>query len=332
MAFHERRFPTRISYGSQGGPGFNTFVNVLGSGSDERIPRWATPKHAYNVVNGIKSWDDYAELRRFYLARHGVANGFRFFDWMDHTSAANGTDAPAFDDQVIGVGDGATTQFQLRKTYQDGSESRTRVITKPIHGETIEGSGFGAADLTFNVLIGVNGSAVGSGWSVDTTTGIVTFSVAPSSGHDVTAGFGFDVPVFFGTELDKQLPITADSFDNADIDDIPLEEYSSPTPVYEDVNLGGAYSHGAVTANFGITMLQGRVHVWSDSSGVVCTLPDADQTPLGGPIFYLWNEGISSTSLRWADGTTVVTSVPQDTLITVVLGLDAGGNRTWYVS
>ena len=39
-----------------------------------------------------------------------------------------------------------------------------------------------------------------SGWSVDTTTGLVTFSTAPAMGVEVTADFEFDVPVRFDTD------------------------------------------------------------------------------------------------------------------------------------
>lgn len=334
MAFHERRFPLRISYGTVGGPGFSTGVTVLGSGVEEFVPRWAMAKHAYNVKYGIKSWDDMFDLRRFYQARHGVANGFRFFDWMDHTSASNGRDAPAFDDQVIGTGDGGTTVFQLRKTYQDGSESRARVIKKPIHGETIEGSGFGAADMTFNVLAGVNGSQVteAGNWSVNTATGEITFLVAPPSGQTVTAGFGFDTPARFGIELDRILPMTADDFDNMDIDDIPIVEFTDPSEVYEDVNPGGAKSHGEVSTPFSITMLEGRVHTWNDTAGTSVILPPVASTPLGAAIFYLLNTGASSTGIYYDDGTTLVGTAAQDVLIMVALGLDGSGNRTWYLA
>ncbi len=34
-------------------------------------------------------------------------------------------------------------------------------------------------------------------WSVDTTTGIVTFVTAPTAGHSITAGFQYDIPVEF---------------------------------------------------------------------------------------------------------------------------------------
>jgi hypothetical protein len=38
------------------------------------------------------------------------------------------------------------------------------------------------------------------GWSVDTTTAVVTFGMAPALGVEVTADFEFDVPVRFDTD------------------------------------------------------------------------------------------------------------------------------------
>jgi uncharacterized protein (TIGR02217 family) len=39
-----------------------------------------------------------------------------------------------------------------------------------------------------------------SGWSVDTTTGLVTFSAPPALGVEITADFEFDVPARFDTD------------------------------------------------------------------------------------------------------------------------------------
>ncbi len=44
-----------------------------------------------------------------------------------------------------------------------------------------------------------------SGWSVDTTTGVLTFLASPAVGVAVTADFEFDVPVRFDTVM---LPFT----------------------------------------------------------------------------------------------------------------------------
>jgi uncharacterized protein (TIGR02217 family) len=71
------------------------------------------------------------------------------------------------------------------------------------------------------VRIGVNGVEQTSGWTVDTTTGIVTFSVAPTNTHPVTAGFEFEVPVRFDTDF---LEVDYANFDAGAIPDIPIME------------------------------------------------------------------------------------------------------------
>lgn len=60
-----------------------------------------------------------------------------------------------------------------------------------------------------------------SGWSVDATTGIITFAAAPASGVLVTAGFEFDVPVRFDTD---RLDVTWDLDRLGSIASIPLVE------------------------------------------------------------------------------------------------------------
>ena len=60
-----------------------------------------------------------------------------------------------------------------------------------------------------------------SGWSVDTTTGVVTFSAAPGAGVAITAGFEFDVPVRFDTDV---LDVTLDLERLGSITSIPLLE------------------------------------------------------------------------------------------------------------
>lgn len=112
----------------------------------------------------------------------------------------------AYNDQVIGTGDGTTTEFQLTKTYGSIYAPYSRDIKKPVSG---------------TVLIGVNGSEVTSGWSVNLTNGAITFAVAPTPGHEITAGFEFDVPVRFDTDY---LEIDLSSFSAGNIPDIPIVE------------------------------------------------------------------------------------------------------------
>jgi len=75
--------------------------------------------------------------------------------------------------------------------------------------------------VTATVRIALGGVEQPSGWSVDTMTGVVTFSAAPGSGVAITAGFEFDVPVRFDTDV---LDVTLDLERLGSITSIPLLE------------------------------------------------------------------------------------------------------------
>ena len=205
MAFHEVRFPDDISRGARGGPERRTQIVELASGDEERNASWANSRRRYDVAYGIRRADDLAAVVAFFEARNGRLHGFRFKDWGDHKSCLpSGTTAPI--DQAIGTGDGATTTFQLVKRYASGNQTWVRTITKPVAG---------------SVAIALNSAPQASGWSVHTTTGLITFAGAPSAGATITAGFEFDVPVRFDTDL---LDVTLDLERLGSITSIPLLE------------------------------------------------------------------------------------------------------------
>jgi len=187
MAFHEVRFPDNISRGARGGPERRTQIVELASGDEERNASWANSRRRYDV------------------ARNGRLHGFRFKDWGDHKSGLpSQVSAPT--DQSIGTGDGATTAFQLVKRYASGALSWTRIITRPVAG---------------SVKVALDGVEQISGWSVDTTTGVVSFGAAPGASVAVTAGFEFDVPVRFDSDT---LDVTFDLERLGSITSIPLVE------------------------------------------------------------------------------------------------------------
>ncbi|QYX58021.1 DUF2460 domain-containing protein [Roseovarius sp. SCSIO 43702] len=205
MAFHEVRFPDDISRGARGGPERRTQIVELASGDEERNASWANSRRRYDVAYGIRRADDLTAVVAFFEARNGRLHGFRFKDWGDHKSCLpSQTPGPA--DQPIGTGDGATTAFQLVKRYVSGSQTWVRTITKPVAG---------------TVRVTLDDAEQPSGWSVDTTTGVVTFDSAPAEGAAITAGFAFDVPVRFDTDA---LDVTLDLERLGSITSIPLLE------------------------------------------------------------------------------------------------------------
>jgi uncharacterized protein (TIGR02217 family) len=205
MTFHEIRFPTAISFHSSGGPARKTEIVTLGSGYEERNAVWANSRRRYDVGYGVKTLDDVHTVIAFFEARMARLYGFRLKDFSDYKSCSPGADITPLD-QSIGMGDGATTAFQLAKTYASGSAIWQRTIKKPVDTTT---------------RIGFDGVEQLSGFSVEPTTGIVTFTPAPGAGVAITAGFEFDTPVRFDTD---QLSINLADFAAGEIPSIPIVE------------------------------------------------------------------------------------------------------------
>jgi uncharacterized protein (TIGR02217 family) len=204
MSFDDIRFPPAISRGSSGGPERRTEIVTTASGREERNSRWADSRRRFNAGFGVKSLNDVHEVVAFFEERRGRLHAFRWKDHADFKSCApqNGV-SPT--DQIVGTGDGATAGFQLVKNYGSGLRNYARAITKPVAG---------------SVVAAISG-IITTGFTVDTTTGMITFSTAPAIGHTVTAGFAFDVPVRFDTD---QLSINLAHFGAGDIPEIPVVE------------------------------------------------------------------------------------------------------------
>jgi uncharacterized protein (TIGR02217 family) len=206
--FHEVRFPLRVALGASGGPVRRTDIVNLSNGREQRNQRWRDSRRRYDAGSGIRSLADLYAVLEFFEARRGQLYGFRFRDPVDRTSCSPGGTVSAAD-QVLGIGDGTTTAFGLVKAYQDAGGGWTRRITKPV------------ADT---VTVSVDGVEVPeTAYSVDVTTGIVTFAAArrPGSGALVQAGYEFDVPVRF--DIDR-IDIDLAHFDAGRIPSIPLTE------------------------------------------------------------------------------------------------------------
>lgn len=208
MVFHEIRFPDNISRGARGGPERRTQVVELASGDEERNAAWANSRRRYEVAYGIRRADDLAAVVAFFEARNGRLYGFRYKDWADYKSNLPSTPTAATDQQ-IGTGTGSLKTFQLVKRYTSGAQTWTRTIAKPVTG-------------TVRVALGTVEQM--SGWTLDTTTGVVTFTTAPGSGVIVRSGFEFDVPVRFDTDM---LDVTLDIERLGSITSIPLIEVRS---------------------------------------------------------------------------------------------------------
>ncbi|MEP2707771.1 MAG: DUF2460 domain-containing protein [Roseibium sp.] len=182
--FDEIRFPEVVARGALGGPQRRTEIVELTSGFEERNTPWADSRRKYDVGSGIRHPDHLSAVVTFFEARSGRLRGFRFKDWLDYKSCEPSAEI-SNTDQFLGAADGSKTEFQLVKSYSSGGRSWNRTISKPVSG---------------SVVVAVGGVAQASGWSVALETGLITFDSAPLAGN-ITAGFAFDVPCRFDTDI-----------------------------------------------------------------------------------------------------------------------------------
>lgn len=183
MAFIESpRFTKALAYGYEGGPGFSTEVVALPSGHEKRNQNWARDRGRWTVTRPLEDADALAELIAYFRLAHGRAHGFRFFDHADYSATqAQGR----LGTSATGTGGAA---YQMHKRYNlGGAEEQLRKIIKPVAG-------------TIQVWRGGVLQTAGSHYTLDATTGIVTFGTVVSSAESLAWAGEFDVPVRFDTD------------------------------------------------------------------------------------------------------------------------------------
>ena len=200
MAFHEVRYPVGLSIGSSGGPERRTEIVTLVNGFEERNSPWAHSRRRYDAGAGMRSLDDFAALIAFFEARRGQLHGFRWKDWADYKTCLPSQSVSALD-QEIGVGDGVTTVFQLKKTYASGGSTYTRDCVKVAVAGVVQ--------------------TLPAEFTVEEARGIVTLNLPPALGAVVTAGCEFDVPVRFDTD---RISASIASFQAGEVPAVPVIE------------------------------------------------------------------------------------------------------------
>ncbi len=147
MSFLNIRFPTGISYGAVGGPGYSTAVASLNSGVESRNQNWSNSRCTYNAARGCNTDEDLEALLAFFRIAKGKTHSFRWKDWTDHACVSA---AGKFTD----LGDGT---YQFRKRYSNSAGSEDRIIALPIspvvkHNATTLTEG---SDYVINVPAGI---------------------------------------------------------------------------------------------------------------------------------------------------------------------------------
>lgn len=143
-------------------PEFTTRIQRGVSGAEARAAMQAYPtvkfSVAYDVIRHGTSVD-LRQLKGFFLARRGAFDSFLFTDETDFSVT----------DQAIGTGDGTTTQFQLARTWGYDANSQ---ITEPV--------------MNVNAITNVKKAGTTTTAYTINSTGLITFTTAPTAGQAVT--------------------------------------------------------------------------------------------------------------------------------------------------
>lgn len=224
--FVEDRFPLDIAWGAVGGPEWFTVVATTSSGFEQRNVNWENARGRWNVAHELKTHAQLDALIAFFRACRGKAVGFRFRDWTDYsTDMPNtvGSNAQLADPDGLppdgtmtpvqfGTASGVLTEYQLYKPYQlaVSGEIYLRPIRKPIDG---------ALRVYVNDVLQVEGG--GDDFTVDYTTGIISFNSPLVSSDAMTWDGLYDIPVRFDED---HMPISMSFFEASDWQGIEILE------------------------------------------------------------------------------------------------------------
>lgn len=188
--FLEEVLYSTVKYGSSWQDEYNVNVVETSGGSEYRSLIHPFPKRTFTLDFELATADMWGNILDLYHRAHGTYAGFRA--WCIDEDSSNGPlGTPTAFDQSMGLVSAGV--YELRKYYGLAGTAGAagyphRKIKKPQTGTT---------------LVGIGSTAIRSAdWSVDTTTGLVTFAAdqtksvtsitnAPQAVLDVGASHGF---------------------------------------------------------------------------------------------------------------------------------------------
>lgn len=165
MADIEQQFPARVLVNSIRTVQFSTDIVTYGSGQESANINWLYPLYRFQIPQRDVA-ENIETISNWFMIAYGRGKKFRVKDWLDYKSSLSVDTAISDTDQVIGEGDGSTVDFQLVKTITLAGETVSRLIKKPVTGTTI---------------VSIDNVSAVNDWSIDDTTGIVTFDADKTS-------------------------------------------------------------------------------------------------------------------------------------------------------
>ena len=206
MSFHDVRLPDDIERGASGGPRFSTSIIEVDSGAERRNVNWSLPLAQWDVGFGVRTQEQYAELRSFFMLRRGRAYSFRFKDWSDY-QVERMPGPGLYHDSVPMTFTDTVRALPLLKRYRDDSGLEfQRPITHPVLATMVlhdnRGRIIPASDWTWDA----------ERYEIHMITGNYTHT---------TMACEFDIPVRFDTD---QFNITLDHVNAGEVPALPVTE------------------------------------------------------------------------------------------------------------
>jgi uncharacterized protein (TIGR02217 family) len=191
--FLEERLSVNVLVGASYNDEYDVEITQTASGSEYRRLVHGFPMRMFSISYAELDQSLWAEILNLYHRAYGMFAGFRV-KAIDDYSTNDRTGTPTNLDQSLKtITAGAV--YQLQVAYGAGGTPLSigrpvRTIFKPVAGTTV---------------IAVNGVAATTGWTVNTTTGRVTFSPTIATNSVVTGGCQYDIPCRFNSKIDVNL-------------------------------------------------------------------------------------------------------------------------------
>lgn len=153
------------------------------SGKETRIADWSFPRHLWSLSYDFlrqgdfagAAYGEFAALAGFFNLRQGGFDSFLYADPDDHQATG----------QEIGVGDGATTSFQLVRGF--GGYAEPVLAPNVVSAVYLNGVAQSAGAYTVN------------GWGA-ALPGTLVFNAPPGAGVAITADYTFYFPCRFAAD------------------------------------------------------------------------------------------------------------------------------------
>jgi uncharacterized protein (TIGR02217 family) len=174
--FLELQLDPLVSYGTSGGPGFSTLVVSNNSRNEQRVQQQSRGYWKLALSFSDKSKTQLTTIQNHFAVVMGKTYGWRFRNWRDYQ---------ATNEPIAALS--TPTTMQLTKTITMGGISTVTLIRKP--------------DMVLPITLTRDGAAFPSSgnWTLDTTTGIVTFT-ASQTGHVFTWTGQYDMAARFDVD------------------------------------------------------------------------------------------------------------------------------------